>query len=223
MDRMQWRNERRLWNEVRMDTIDARHYDEHWGGHINDSHRAMLERLLDFCPPQARILDAACGTGKYWSMLLERGFSIVGTDQSQGMIDRAKAKFPDVPVEHVGLQEITFSDAFDAVMCMDAMEMLFPEDWPVVLRNFVNALHEHGHLYFTVEVETPEELQIAYDAGKRLGLPLIYGEYAHHGGYHYYPTDEQVRTWIAEAPFSLIDMTEGDGYRHYLMRRGVIL
>ena len=222
MDRMQWRNERRLWNEVRMDTIYSRHYDEDWG-HINDSHRAMLGRLLDLCPPQARILDAACGTGKYWSILLERGFSVVGTDQSQGMLDRAKAKFPDVPIEHVGLQEITFSDAFDAVMCMDAMEMVFPEDWPVVLKHFANALHKNGHLYFTVEVETPEELQIAYDAGKRLGLPLIYGEYAHHGGYHYYPSDEQVRTWIAGVPFSLIDMTEGDGYRHYLMRRGVIL
>ena len=216
MDRMQWRNERRLWNEVRMDTIDARHYDEHWGGYINDMHRAMLERLLALCPPHAHILDAACGTGKYWPMIMERGFSMTGTDQSQGMLDRAKAKFPNVSVEHVGLQEITFSDAFDAVMCMDAMEMVFPEDWPLVLKNFAKALHPHGHFYITVEVETPEELQVAYDAGKRLGLPLIYGEYAHHGGYHYYPTDEQVRTWIAETPLTLLDMTEGDGYRHYL-------
>ncbi|MDQ2713657.1 MAG: class I SAM-dependent methyltransferase [Chloroflexota bacterium] len=216
MDRTRWRQERRLWNQVQMDTIYARQYDEKWGGSINSSHQHMLEQLLDLCPRGGRILDAACGTGKYWPLLLERGFSIQGTDQSQQMLQRAHSKFPAVSAEHIGLQELTFSDAFDAVMCMDAMEMVFPEDWPVVLGKFAQALHKSAYLYFTVEVETEEELQVAYDAGKRLGLPLIYGEYAHHGGYHYYPTDEQVRSWLAEAHFTLLEMTEGDGYRHYL-------
>ena len=31
MDRMQWRKERRLWNEVQMDTLYAQQYDQHWG------------------------------------------------------------------------------------------------------------------------------------------------------------------------------------------------
>ncbi len=219
MDRNSWKQERRLWNEVQMDTIYARQYDAHWGGYINPSHRAMVERLLTLCPPGGIILDAACGTGKYWSMLLEQGFSVQGTDQSQQMMELAHAKFPDVPIEHVGLQELAFSDTFDAVMCMDAMEMVFPEDWPVVLGNFRQALHENGLLYFTVEIESEEALHIAYEAGQRLGLPLIYGEYAHHGGYHYYPTDEQVRNWLAEAHFTILHTEEGDGYRHYLARK----
>ena len=46
MDRTQWQKERRLWNEVRMDTIDARQYDERWGSYINPTHRAMIERFL---------------------------------------------------------------------------------------------------------------------------------------------------------------------------------
>jgi hypothetical protein len=53
-----------------------------------------------------------------------------------------------------------------------------------------------------------------------VGLPLVYGEYAHHGGYHYYPTDEQVRSWLNEVSFTMLEMTEGDGYRHYLTRIG---
>ncbi|MHB8598690.1 MAG: class I SAM-dependent DNA methyltransferase [Ktedonobacteraceae bacterium] len=219
MDRSIWKQERRLWNEVQMDTIYARQYDADWGSYINPSHRAMIERLLTLCPPGGTILDAACGTGKYWSLLLEQGFSVQGTDQSQQMLQQAHAKFPDVPVEHVGLQELTFSDTFDAVMCMDAMEMVFPEDWPVVLGNFRQALHENGLLYFTVEIETEEALQVAYNAGKRLGLPLIYGEYAHHGGYHYYPNDEQVHHWLVEAYFTIIHTMEGDGYWHYLTRK----
>ena len=219
MDRTQWKRERRLWNEVQMDTIYARQYDEQWGGYVNPSHFTMIERLLALCPPGGAILDAACGTGKYWSMLLEHGFAVQGTDQSQQMLQQAQRKFPDVPVQHIGLQELAFVDAFDAVICMDAMEMVFPEDWPVVLANFRQALHEGGHLYFTVEVEAEEALAIAYQAGQRLGLPLIYGEYAHHGGYHYYPTDEQVRIWLTDARFTLLDTMEGDGYRHYLAKK----
>jgi ubiquinone/menaquinone biosynthesis C-methylase UbiE len=116
MDRNIWKQERRLWNEVQMDTIYARQYDAHWGSHINSSHRTMVERLLTLCPPGGTILDAACGTGKYWSMLLDKGFSVMGTDQSQKMLQQAHAKFPNVPVEHVGLQELTFPDMFDAIM-----------------------------------------------------------------------------------------------------------
>src|SRR5579872_510291 len=204
MDRITWKQERRLWNEVQMDTIYARQYDAHWGGYINPSHRAMVERLLALCPPGGSILDAACGTGKYWSMLLDKGLSVLGTDQSQQMLQHAHAKFPHVPVEHAGLQELAFTDMFDAVMCMDAMEVVFPEDWPFVLENFRHALHENGLLYFTVEIESEEVLQAAYNAGKRLSLPLIYGEYAHHGGYHYYPSDEQVHQWLAEAHFTIL-------------------
>ena len=122
MDRMQWRRERRLWNEVQMDTIHARRYDERWGAYINPTHQLMLERLLNLCPPGGRVLDAACGTGKYWPILLERGFSVMGTDQSQRMLQQAHAKFADVLTEHVGLQELPFADAFDGVICMDAME-----------------------------------------------------------------------------------------------------
>lgn len=219
MERTQWRQERRLWNEVQMDTIYARQYDQRWGSEINPTHRQMLERFLDSCPGEGYLLDAACGTGKYWPMLLGRGFSVLGTDQSEQMLRQAQARFAQVSMKHVGMQEIAFEDVFDGVMCMDAMENVFPEDWLVILRNFFDALHECGHLYFTVEVESEEELNIAYEAGKRLGLPLIYGEYAHHGGYHYYPDDQQVRTWLVEAQFVLLEVTEGDGYRHYLAQK----
>jgi ubiquinone/menaquinone biosynthesis C-methylase UbiE len=70
MDRGEWLKQRRLWNEVQMDTIYARQYDERWGATISDTHRRMVERLLSPCPPRAHILDAACGTGKYWPLLL---------------------------------------------------------------------------------------------------------------------------------------------------------
>lgn len=210
--------ERRLWNEVQMDTLYAREYDQKWGSYINDSHRQMIGHFLDVCPPGGHILDAACGTGKSWPILLDRGFTIQGTDQSAEMLRQLQAKLPGTTVEHIGLQELAFVDMFDGAMCLDAMEVVFPEDWSVVLGNLVRAVHAQSPLYFTVESISEQELEVAYEAGKRLGLPLIYGEYTHHGGYHYYPSDQQVRAWINGAGCTLLERSEGDDYWHYLVR-----
>ena len=219
MDRTRWRKERRLWNEVQTDIMYARQYDQHWGSNISPSHRNMLDRFLDLCPQEGSLLDAACATGKYWPILLARGFSVYGTDHSQHMLLSAQAKFPEIAVEHVGLQDLSFVDTFDGILCIDAMEMVFPEDWPVILQHFARALHEHGLLYLTVAMISKKALDIAYQAGQRLELPLIYGEFAHHGGYNYYPDDEQVRFWLSETQFTLLDIMEGDTYRHYVTRK----
>ena len=56
-------------------------------------------------PPHSNVLDAACGTGKYWPMLLARGMQVKGIDQSSEMLRRASQKHPQVPVEKRGLQE----------------------------------------------------------------------------------------------------------------------
>jgi hypothetical protein len=39
----------------------------------------------------------------------------------------------------------------------------------------------------------------------------------HWGGSHFYPTNEQTRTWLTAAGFRLTETRDGDGYRHYLV------
>jgi hypothetical protein len=75
------------------------------------------------------------GQEQYWPILLERGSSVQGTDQSQHMLLQSQAKFPDVPVDYLGMQEIPFVEAFVGGMCMGAMEMVFLEDWPGILQH----------------------------------------------------------------------------------------
>lgn len=218
MDRRGWLAEKRRLAEERMDAHFAPVYDQHWGSSINPTHRRMLERFLGLCPPRGIVLDAACGTGKYWPLILDRGRSVVGVDQSGEMLRRAGSKFPDVPTEKVGLQELRYGRAFDGVICVDAMENVFPEDWPPVLRNFRGALKGLGPLYLTVELLDGGELREAFETGRRMGLPVVEGEHAHEGGYHYYPPMESVRSWLRDAGFAVLEEAEGDGYRHILAR-----
>jgi 2-polyprenyl-3-methyl-5-hydroxy-6-metoxy-1,4-benzoquinol methylase len=142
------------------------------------------------------------------------------------MLARARAKFPTVRVEQIGLQEMQYQGSFDGVVCMDAMENIPPEDWPPVLTNFRRALKPQGHLYFTVEIADEHELEVVYAEGKRMGLPLVRGEFiatqtlewALEGDYHYYPRLEQVREWLRQTSFNLLEEGEADEYHHFVTR-----
>lgn len=219
MDRSAWLRETRHLAEERYDTLHAPIYDEHWGGTISPTHEQFFSQFLRLSPPQALILDAACGTGKYWPMILASGRRIFGIDQSQGMLSRAHAKFPDVPIEKVGLQEMPYQETFDGASCMDAMEFVFPEDWLLILNNVHRAIKPAGVFYFTVEIADENEIERAFEEGRQSGMPVVYGEWVLEGGYHYYPKIDQVKEWLKLAHFRLINETVGDDYHHFLVQK----
>jgi len=84
--------------------------------------------------------------------------------------------FPQVNYEKMGLQEMGFQEAFDGVICIDAMEHVSPENYPHVLQKFQEALKAGGVLYFTMDREDPRELKEAYERAKAKGLPVVLGE-----------------------------------------------
>ena len=222
MDRREWLAERRA--AVEQDyTRDAPMYD-HGYDPATPVHRRFVARLAEMCPEGGRVLDAACGTGPYMSMVLDAGREVVGTDQSAGMVERARTKHPGVRVEQVGLQELAFVGEFEAAMCIDAIEHVPPEEWPKVLTNLGRALRPGGHLYLTVEEVDRGELDHAFAEATAASLPAIYGEDVgdETGGYHFYPAREQVRRWLTKAGFPLVDeddeWLDGYGYHHLLVR-----
>jgi SAM-dependent methyltransferase len=225
MDRQAWLRERRQTAEERHDAIHAFTYDEQYG-EIGPIHRRFVADLVEGCPPGGTVLDAACGTGKYFAMVLDAGRRVVGTDQSTGMLARARARFPAVPLERVGLQELAFDGDFDAVMCVDAMENIPPEDWPRVLGGLRRALRPGGRLYLTVEEPDPADLERVQAEAVARGLPVVPGEMAEEGaGYHYYPARQQVAGWLEEAGLVVeaearSDEGDGYGYLHLLTRAG---
>jgi ubiquinone/menaquinone biosynthesis C-methylase UbiE len=225
VDREAWLRERRQTAEERHDAIHAFTYDEQYG-EIGPTHRRFVADLLEGCPPGGTVLDAACGTGKYFAMVLDSGRRVVGTDQSTGMLARARARFPAVPLERVGLQELAFDAEFDAVMCIDAMENIPPEDWPRVVANLGRAARPGGQVYLTVEQPDQAELVRVQAAAVALGLPVVPGEMAEEGaGYHYYPSRDQVAGWLEGAGLAVeaedvSDEGGGYGYLHLLTRAG---
>lgn len=219
-DRAAWlRNMRRV-DEQQEDAL-APDYDAQWG-ETEDTHRAFVETFLWKLPPDGRVLDAACGTGKYFPMVLASGRPLLGVDHSAGALARAGTKFPHVRTEKHGLQDLPYRDEFDGVMCVDAMEFVPPEDWPRILERFRRALRPGGWLYLTVELVPEDRVRAMNEEARRSGLPVAQGEVIWDepdGYYHHYPSMEQVRAWIADAGFAIQEEAKGpwheEGYAYH--------
>ena len=189
MERTEWLKEMRSKAEALYDHA-APLYWVTWGIDNPEIHRAYLKKFLGMMPPRGNILSAACGAGRFDGFLVEAGHSVIGVDQSAGMLRRAREhfpadRFPHLRYEKVGLQEIAATPAlqasFDGIICMDSMEHICPEDYPGILHGFHNALKPGGLLYITVEthetaVEDGEDLAVAYKRAKAKGLPVVPGE-----------------------------------------------
>jgi SAM-dependent methyltransferase len=215
-DREAWlRNLRRV-DEQQEDAL-AVDFDALWG-EIEPTHQAFVERFLSRLPPDGRVLDAACGTGKYFPMVLASGRRLLGVDHAGAYLANAAAKFPQVPTAKHDLQDLPYQGEFDGVLCVDAMEFVPPEDWPVVLERFRRALRSGGWLYLTVELAPADRVRAANQAARRRGLPVVDGEVIWEepdGYYHHYPSMQRVRTWLAAAGFAIDEEAEGPWHQEY--------
>lgn len=220
-DRQAWLRERRTAVQAEYD-LEAPDYDAQQ--YPTRSHEAFVGRLLETCPQGGTVLDAPCGTGKYFELVRASGRRVVGIDQSAGMLAQAQSRDIAVRLERIGLQELVFDAEFDGAMTIDAMENVPPEDWPLVLANLRRAVRSGGHLYLTVEEIDEADIDAAFaDAGARR-LPAIRGEVIEGdtAGYHFYPGREQVLRWLDSEGINVVaeefDQEDGWGYRHFLVR-----
>jgi SAM-dependent methyltransferase len=219
MDRNAWLKDMRRQAEEKYNRLWAPEYGEKYGRYPNSTHIKFIQKFLRLVPRGSALLDAACGAGRYFDTLTEAGYTVVGIDQSAGMLERARSLHPGITVEKMGLQELSYSEAFEGAVCIDAMENVFPEDWPLVLGNLQRALKGRGFLYFTVEIADEPHVMKAYLEARKAGLPVIMGEWPGEESYHYYPSMQLVRGWIRQAGFSLMEEGEGDEYQHFIVRK----
>ena len=94
-DRGAWLRDLRRVNERQEDAL-AGDFDALYG-EIEPTHQAFVERFLKLLPPGGWVLDAACGTGKYFPMVLASGRRLLGVDHAGAYLAKAATKFPQSP------------------------------------------------------------------------------------------------------------------------------
>jgi len=81
-------------------------------------HHKWRSRAVDLAAVGAgdRALDVACGTGDLTIELAARGAEVIGSDFSEGMLEIARRKAPQIVFEQGNALELEYdSDSFDAV------------------------------------------------------------------------------------------------------------
>jgi ubiquinone/menaquinone biosynthesis C-methylase UbiE len=221
-DRAQWLAGLRREAQRRYDEQFSETYDRD-DPPMGATHRRFVENVVASCPAGGVILDVACGTGKYFEMIMQAGRQVVGCDQSAGMLARAAAKHPGADTRQLSLQDLEFDATFDAVICIDVMEDIPPEEWPFVLANLRRAVRPGGRAYLTVEMTDEDWLIKAYGEAKARGLPVVAREDITRGdAYHHYPSLAKVREWLSDAGLVLVGEAHSDGdhpsysYQHFL-------
>jgi SAM-dependent methyltransferase len=217
VERSAWLREVRRATERRFDLDYAPTYD------IDDApmtatHRRFVELVVAATPASGTVLDVPCGTGKYFGLVLGAGRRVHGIDQSAGMLAVAAAKHPLATLEQGGLQELTLAAPADGVLCIDSLENVPPEEWPLVLDRLRGAFAPGGLVYLTVEEIDRREVELAFARARADGLPVVMGEHTvRGGGYHFYPTREAVRARLADAGLVVVDdaTTTADSYGYW--------
>jgi demethylmenaquinone methyltransferase/2-methoxy-6-polyprenyl-1,4-benzoquinol methylase len=96
----------------------ARVYDRMNGVMTAGMHHRWRDRAVDLAGvgPGSRALDVATGTGDLAIALRDRGAEVVGMDFSEGMLELARRKAPDIRFEQGNALELPYADGeFDAV------------------------------------------------------------------------------------------------------------
>jgi SAM-dependent methyltransferase len=236
MERVEWLKQMRDKVEAIYDHFSAQDspetVDDAWKQGC-EPHVQYLQTFLGWVAPCSILLSAGCGSGRYDGMLLEAGHSVVGIDLSAGMLAQAKKRYPKIRYEKMALHEMNFQNEFDGAICIEALEHVFPEEWPEIMHGFREALKPGGMLYFTVDISvTGRFLEESYEKAKSRELPVVFGELAGEvdvafekvmtaedgnvpdeltdpAVYHYYPGVEQVRKWLEQEKFAI--EAEGTG------------
>jgi SAM-dependent methyltransferase len=101
--------------------LTAEHYDEFTAHHDYELWLGNLVPALEKLGLHGdRLLDLACGTGKSFLPLLERGWNVVAVDVSPAMLARARAKAPpQTPLYALDMRALPKLGEFDLVWCLD--------------------------------------------------------------------------------------------------------
>ena len=128
---------------------NSRSFDRAAG--IYDQTRLLLEpiakhgipAILDILGPNARVLEAGCGTGRMSIPLLERGLDLVGCDLSSPMLRRFQEKYPAARLAQADATRLPFPTShFDAVLTVHVMHLI--PAWRDVLREFQRVMVPGG-------------------------------------------------------------------------------
>jgi SAM-dependent methyltransferase len=134
------------------------------GNDLFDLDEPLLDLILDTLPAGIAV-DAACGTGRLTSRLVQRGHRVVGVDSSLEMLQQARGRLPDTALVMGDLHQLPLrKDSADLVVT--GLALAHVADLPSVFAEAARVLRPGGHLIIS---DVHHELVLLGSVPKALG------------------------------------------------------
>jgi SAM-dependent methyltransferase len=114
--------------------VDLDGYDRRWAQMAERGENPHGEADLVWRYRPASVLDAGCGTGRVGVELARRGLEVVGVDLDPDLLERARAKAPQLRWEVADLAGLDLGRTFDVVvMAGNVVGFVAPEGRPAAV------------------------------------------------------------------------------------------
>ncbi len=104
-----------------------------------------IEQFLNLLKPDAKILDAGCGSGRDSRIMKDRGFNVTGSDLSKGLLAIAKKENPDIPLLFADIRKVPAKNgSFDGIWSNGVLHHLDKQQMPSAIAEFYRLLAPDG-------------------------------------------------------------------------------
>ena len=142
-------------------------YDRDRGRALQE--RAWLDRFLSHVPAGGTVLDVGCGMGEPIARyIIEHGFRVAGVDSSPSMIERCRARFPELEWIVADMRELKLGRRFGGIVAWDSFFHLAGDDQRAMFPRFAAHAQPGAPLMFTSGTSEGEAI------GSWCGEPLYH-------------------------------------------------
>ena len=113
------------------------------------------ERFLTLMPPQGKILDFGCGSGRDTKFFLERGYRVDAVDGSEELC-RLASDYTGIPVRQMLFQDLDAAEQYDGIWACSSILHLKKEELRAVIMKMITALKSDGYIYTSFKYGTFE-------------------------------------------------------------------
>lgn len=124
-------------------------YNRYWGQNFSSRVVSVFESLVTL-PPQARLLDVACGSGQFAHHMTEKGYQVTGIDGSEELLKFARENAPAAEFIHADARDFHLPAHYHAATAFyDSLNHLLSlEELKAVFGNVYRALLGGGWFLF---------------------------------------------------------------------------
>lgn len=125
---------------------------------INADVSSLYGMFLKYLPPNARILDLGCGSGRDSKAFLDMGYSVISIDGSRALCDYA-TEFTGQEVVCMDFKDITYTNEFDGVWACASLLHLPVEELSVVFEKIINSMKGNAIWYVSFKYGTASKIR----------------------------------------------------------------